>query len=52
MFSVDLTTRDLVIAILVDDFSVHASAQDAAACAMARRDPATVVFFPGCVDDR
>jgi hypothetical protein len=52
MFSVDLSTRDLVIAVLVDDFFVHASAEDAAADAMARRDPATVVFFPGCGDDR
>jgi hypothetical protein len=52
MFTVDLSTRDLVIAVLVDDFSVHASAEDAAANAIARRDPATVVFFPGCGDDR
>jgi hypothetical protein len=52
MFSVDPSTRDLVVAVLVDDFSAHASAEDAAANAIARRDPATVVYFPGCGDDR
>jgi hypothetical protein len=52
MFSVDLSTRDLVIAVLVDDFSVRASEEDAAANAIARRDPATVVLSPGCRDDR
>ena len=52
MFSVDLSTRDPVIAVLVDDFSVHASAEDTAANAIARRDPATVILFLGCGDER
>ena len=46
MFSVDLSTREW------DGHVVALGEEPSAARNMARRDPATVVLFPGCGDDR